>query len=155
MQKRMTSQIKRLLGEEKPTMTIHIKDLECIVDANPYVYTEDEIEHIKDLVVSLAEDIWIDKTYVAFEGNRWKDAFIVEKRWYNLMKLILRTNFGKKAGKMSEEVITESLLVLAMAYLYQMASKYGYDPEDIDISFKPKSKLDVEYFEDTRADWNS
>lgn len=155
MRKASATRLKRLLTEKKPTMIIHIMDLECIVDANPYVYSDDEIEHLKDLVSSLAEDIWIDKTYVAFRGNRWKDAFIVEKKWYDLIKLLIRTNFGKNTGELSKDVITESLLVLAMAYLYQMASKYGYDSEDIDISFKPKSKLDVEYLEDTRTDWNS
>jgi hypothetical protein len=154
MRKASAISLKRLLAEKKPTMIIHIMDLECIVDANPYVYSDDETERLKDLVSSLAEDIWIDKTYVAFKGNRWKDAFIVEKKWYDLIRLLVRTNSEKNVGKLSKDVITESLLVLSMAYLYQMASKYGYDPEDIDISFAPKTKISVEYLEDSRTDWS-
>ena len=143
----------RLMKQEKPNLIFHITNLKCTVDANPAVYSEEDIDRLYYIVSNMAKDIWLDKTYVNFKGNRWKDNFIVEERWYELIKVILKSNFGLKASKRTDNMITESLLVLSLTYLYQIASKYGFDPEDIDISFDPKTKLKVEYIEDTQKDW--
>lgn len=143
----------KLLKQDKPTLILHISDLKCKVDANPEVYSDEDIDNINYIINRLAKNIWIDKTYVNFKGNRWKDNFIVEEKWYELMRVILKSNFGLKANKKTENIITESILVLSLTYLYQMASKYGYDPENIDISLNTKTKLKVEYIEDTQTDW--
>ncbi len=143
----------RLMKQDKPNLIIHITNLKCTVDVNPAVYSEEDMDRLYYIVSNMAKDIWLDKTYVNFKGNRWKDNFIVEDRWYELIKVILKSDFGKKASKRTDTMITESLLVLSLTYLYQIAGKYGFDAEDIDISFDPKTKLKVEYIEDTQKDW--
>jgi hypothetical protein len=152
-QKTISSIKNKLLKSDKPTLIIHIIDLKCDVEVNPYNYSKEDAKHIEYIVKNLAQNIWIDKTYVNFKGNRWKDAFIYEDKWYDLIRTIIKTDFCRKASLMDKEIIGASILVLALTYLNKMLEKYGYDPEDVDISFESNKKLNIEYLEDTQTDW--
>lgn len=148
-----TKDKKRLLATEKPNIVINISNLKCIVDANPGEYSDDEVERIQGIVDTMSRDIWIDRTYVAFRGNRWKDAFINEDMWYKFAKAVIKTDFGMKGSCKTREFVEEGTLVIALTYLYDVVMKYGYSPEDIEISVKRRSTYRTAYAEDDRNDW--
>jgi len=144
---------KRLLASEKPNIVINISNLKCTVDANPGEYSDEERDRIQEIVDTMSRDIWIDRTYVAFRGNRWKDAFINEDMWYKFTKAVIRTDFGTKGGGETREFVDEGTLIIALTYLYDVVMKYGYSPEDIEISVKKRSTYRTAYAEDERNDW--
>lgn len=131
--------------------TIHCGKMN--VEVNPLAYSQDDIEKIKYLVDGLSKNILIDKTYVKFKGNHFKDAFLVEDKWYEFNKLIIDTDFGRKSGKKINDMIRETLMAIALTYLYDCISKYDYDPSEIEISYIPKYRFRVEYEEDRRKNW--
>jgi hypothetical protein len=103
----------------------------------------------------MSKNIYIDKTYVHFKKTKWKDAFIKEKSWNKLCKLIVDTNFLENASEYEERCIMESIAVLSITYLYQILCKYGYDVQYIDISIKQNSEFKVIYEIDDRKSWDN
>ena len=148
---------KKLTKSSKTKRNINlIYTLKCgkmSVEVNPLSYSEEDIQKIKDIVDTLSKEIVIDKTYVKFKGNHFKDAFIVEDKWYKFNNLVIDSDFGRKSGKMVNDVICETLMAIALTYLYDCISKYGYDESEIEIGFIPKYKFRAEYEEDTRTNW--
>jgi hypothetical protein len=148
-----TKRRKRLAIPEKPNLIINIKNLKCEVDADPEMHSEDDIERLQGIIDVMTRDIWIDRTYVAFKGNRWKDAFINEEMWYKYTKAILKSDFGTKGGSETREFVNDGTLIIALAYLYDIASKYGFCVEDIEFSLKKRSTYKTAYVIDERKDW--
>ena len=144
---------KRLLAQERPNIVINISNLKCTIDVNPVEYSEEEAERLRTIIDTMSRDIWIDRTYVAFRGNRWKDAFINEDMWYRFTKSVIKTNFGTRGGGKTIEFVEEETLIIALTYLYGIAEKYGFSPEDIEIDVKKRSTYKTSYIEDTRKDW--
>lgn len=144
---------KELLLDERPNLIINIIGLKCCVNVNENIYSPDDKKRLTYILNTMSKNILIDKTYVNFKGSRWKDAFIVEDMWYELCKLIIKTDFGRKCNKRDNEEITECLLMMAITYLYSIAMSYDFDPENIDICFKKKSKFKASYELDKRNTW--
>lgn len=154
IKKKRLSKNKDLLNLENPNLIIKILNLKCKVEVNEDVYSNEDKENIKNIINMMSKEIWIDKTYVDFKRNRWRDAFIVEKMWYEFCKLIIKTDFGKKGNKRDNDEIANNLLVLSLTYLYSIIEKYGYDTENIDIFFTKKTKFKCIYELDERTSWN-
>lgn len=138
----------------KPNLIVRICGLKCDIKVNPDVYSLDDQKKISKIINFMAQDIWIDKTYVNYKGTRWKNAFIVEDKWYELMRLVIKTNFGQKANRAQKSEILASFLVIAMMYLYDILEKYNYSVEDVDITFKTNKYVKMLYKEDPRTSWN-
>lgn len=145
--------ILEIVESNKPTIVLHIQNIDCDIDANPEVYSNKDIDRLTDIIDHMAKDIWIDKTYVSFGKNRFKDAFIVEDKWYDFVKLISISTIHK-IDRRGQRAIKESLLTIASVYLYQIAEKYGFDTENIDIQICGQSKIKSEIFKDDRTSWN-
>jgi len=143
-----------ILDREDPTLILHIQNVKCEVDVNPDVYNKNDFEYLNEIVTHMSKDIWIDKTYVSFKKNRWRDAFIVEERWYDLVKL-LTISTVEKLNKKTQNALTEALMLITITYLYQIAEKFGFEVENIDIQVKQNSKIKTELFQDNRTSWNS
>lgn len=148
---------KMILSMDKPSLNITMKNIKFSVDADEEIYSKDEVKHIQSIVDGMSKEIHIDKTYVNFEGNRWKDAFIVEDKWYELVKLIVGSNFGKtKYDKYSkseaDEIISSSMMALSITYMYGVLDNLGYDVESIELT-PLKCKFFSEYEYDDRTDW--
>ena len=102
----------------------------------------------------MSRSIWIDKTYVDFKGNHFKDAFIVESEWYKLLEAIREQLSGKKLSKKKIDYIRGSLMTVAMFYLYGILDKYDYDTSYINIVIDESCEnFHAKYFKDTRTNW--
>lgn len=154
IKKKRLSKNKDLYNLEKPNLIINIINLKCKINVNEDIYTNEDKIKIEKIVNSLSKNIWIDRTYVDFKRNRWKDSFIVENKWYELCKLIIKTKSGKNGTKKDNEEISNCLLLLSLTYLYSIIEKYGYDPENIDIYFTKRTKFKCMYELDERTSWN-
>ena len=144
---------KRLLSMKRPNIIINIGNLKCVVDADPCEYSEADVEKMQRIVDAMSRDIWIDRTYVAFNGNRWKDAFINEDMWYKFTRAVVKTDCGTKGGGKTLEFVEGGMLIIALTYLYDILMKYGYSPEGVEIRVKKRSTYKTSYVEDTRNDW--
>lgn len=135
-------------------LEINIEDLDVDFDVDPEVITEDQCCHITKILEEMSRSIWIDKTYVDFKGNHFKDAFIVESEWYKLLEAIREQLSGKKLSKKKIDYIRGSLMTVAMFYLYGILDKYGYDPNYINIYVDETCEnFHARYFKDTRTSW--
>lgn len=123
------------------------------VEVNPMSYSNEDIDRIKNIIDILSKNIVIDKTYVKYKGNHFRDAFLVEDKWYSFNKLVIDTDFGRKCGKKINDTICETLMAIALTYLYDCLVKYDYDPSEIEIGFIPKYRFRAEYEEDKRTNW--
>lgn len=141
-------------GKEHDDLVVTIDGMKFKVDVNPDVYSTTEKEKICNIVDHMSKRIVIDKTYVSYEGSRWKNAFLVEDKWYELLDLIKKTEYGKKASAEEMEEITQSLMVIGMVYIYQVLACFGYDNDEIKVD--PLSEeFDSYYDVDNRKDWDS
>lgn len=135
-------------------LEINIEDLDVDFIVDPDEITKDQCCQIAKILEQMSKSIWIDKTYVDFKGNHFKDAFIVESEWYKLLEAIREQLAGKKLSKKKINYIRGSLMTIAMFYLYSILYKYGYNPNYINI-FVDKScdKFHANYIKDTRTNW--
>lgn len=138
---------------ERHELIICIKNSRISIEVNPEVYDDYDFKEIRRIVKGMSREIWIDKTYVAYKGSRWENAFIVEKNWYKLTQLIWETELGKNVTADEKEEIDQSIMVIGLTYLYQVLESYGYECEHIDLSYIIDS-FTVEYQEDHRTSWD-
>ena len=135
-------------------LEIVIEDLDVDFDVDPEFITEEQCCHIAKILETMSKSISIDKTYVDFKGNHFKDSFIVESEWYKLLEAIREQLSGKKISKRKIDYIRGSLMTVAMFYLYGVLDKYGYDPNYINIYVDTSCKnFHAKYFKDTRTNW--
>lgn len=147
--------IEGLKPEDIKNIEICVSNLKFLVDVNPDMYSETEHNEIWDIVDHMSKEIWIDKTYVVFKGSIWKDAYIDEKRWYELIEMIKPQLFGKKITQKNKDTITIAILAIVINYMYNILEKYGYSIDDIDICVSKGSDMRVAYYNDTRTTWES
>ena len=135
-------------------LIVSIRGIEFDIKIDESIYDEAAQEDIRHIVRHMSKEIWIDKTYVDFKGTRWPDAYMVEEKWNEFMKLVWDTNFGRNATDREESEITQCLVVMSATYLYLVLKNFDYDIDYIDLEFKPcdfYSKYDI----DTRKEWLS
>ena len=141
----------RMLKNDKPNLIINLLGIKFDISVDDGVYSDDEFSKLTNIIDGLSKSIWIDRTYVQFRGNRFKDAFIKEDGWYQLNKRLTMECLGKGDG--TEDETAEALLTLAMCYLYDMLSKYGYDTETISLEFGKNMKFESMIYIDNRTSW--
>ena len=135
-------------------LEINIEGLCVDFDVDPEVITEEQCCQIANIIERMSKTIWIDKTYVDFAGNHFKDAFIVESEWYKLLEAIREQLTSKKISTKKVNYIRGSLMTIALFYLYGILDKYGYDTRYINIYIDEScEKFHAKYFKDTRKNW--
>jgi len=81
----------------------------CVdVHADPEMYDEEQIDLLIQRVELLSKEIYIDKTYVDYEGTKYEKTFMYEDGWNNLCNLVKKTKYGKKATKDEDDQLRES-----------------------------------------------
>jgi hypothetical protein len=79
----------------------------------------------------MANNIYVDKSYVQFKGNKHEDTFMLEEGWKQFCKLAIDTNFNKNWTIQKDRLLFETYQVLIVAYIEEILKKYGYDCEHI------------------------
>jgi len=144
---------RKMLKSKKPNMLINITGLRFDVEVNSEVYSEEDCDRLSEIINHMAKDIWIDRTYVNYSGNRFKDSFIREDAWYDFIHLCVSSDFGRK-NKKKHNAIMEAIIAISTAYILGIVKKFGYNLEDVNFELTEDSKFNVSYFVDNRKNWN-
>ena len=122
-----------------------------INESNIGIEDRDKIKRILDIC---SKEISIDKSYVQFNGTKYKKTFIREQGWNTLTYYLIATNMGKNVDVFQELFIMESYNLMICCYLYQVLEDYGFDTKDVLLEIKDKSKFIIEIQEDTYKEWD-
>ena len=148
----MSSKKKTRKKKNNPVIDVEIelvfKSKIKVIDEEEF-YDKTTLKEIQKIVNHFSKNVFIDKTYVCFNGNRWKDAFIKEEGWKELMSLLAETNYGE----IDNEDITVSLLAITHAYIFDILEHMGYDVKPLQLNFGKSVNFMSRYSEDKRTDW--
>jgi len=139
--------------KDRRDMILHITGIKMDAVMNPERYGEEDRKKVQDILDHMTKDIYIDKTYVNYDGTRWKNAFIVEDKWYEFLNLVRNTNFGRSATDEQMEDITDCVLAMVLIYMYQTIEGMGWDTNNIELKFIDK-KFESSYEYDNRTSWD-
>lgn len=150
MDKKISSKLNIKQIEDTPDLVFHFIDPPLEVDLDPDFFDKKEQSRIKNLVKELKESIWIDKTYVAFKGSNYSDAFLQEAGWKSLCNLLVLSDFGKNLNEANQAQVIESYCAMLMCYMYEeLGSKFGVtNHEHLFLKLDTSVELDVEVFLD-------
>ena len=70
------------------------KRVSMLCSVNSDVYNDNDLKTALDQLDVIAREIWIDKTYVDFEGTKFKKTFLLEGGWNELRDLVKATDYG-------------------------------------------------------------
>lgn len=101
-------------------------------------------------LLQMAEEIRIDKTYVSFEGTRYKNVFLREDGWNTLSKYIWQTDCKSPGMRAVMRKAFESMIT---AYMEHVADLLGYDSAYIDFQVDPDSDIKLKLVKDTAREW--
>lgn len=126
----------------------------CVnIDVNPEIYTEKDKKRMFQIANELGNKICIDKSYVEFPENKHQDTFMYEEGWKELCRLVLHTNFGRKATKKEDQQLFEAYSSMICIYLSNCLKSYGYDDENFSVELAEGSQFHVEVFFDYCQEW--
>ncbi len=141
--------------EDQPpeNLNITLKGMRISIEVDSDFYDDDEYVKIREIVKRMSRNIWIDRTYVCFKGNRFTDAFINEKEWKKLIKLIIDSDYGKNVTEEEEDKLAKSFVTIGICYLYSILISFGYDVSHIEL--EPSSlSFTASYEDDYRTSWD-
>lgn len=99
----------------------------------------------------MAREIWIDKTYVNFEGTKYKNVFLKEEGWNELMSFIWKT---KRARSETDHlVLRKAFESMIVAYMEHVAYLLGYEPGQIEFWVHPDSNIEMRMYKDVAKEW--
>ena len=102
-----------------------------------------------------SKHIYIDKTYVDFEGTKYKKTFLREDGWKELCDLVFKTKFGNKCKKDDNDRMLEAYSSIIVCYLYQALSDLGFDVKNIHLEIADQSRFMVEFHKDVCEEWKT
>lgn len=105
-------------------------------------------EELLALVDELKQSIWIDKTYVGFEGSKYSDAFLTEDGWKRLCELVVESDFCTRLPPQGQEQLVEAYSIMITCYLYGELCKRGIDYDHIDINVSRDDDIEAEIYVD-------
>lgn len=129
------------------------KDVRVNFDLNPNVYDEKDVKKVEDALEILSKEIWIDKTYVDFEGTKFEKTFMYESGWNALRELVLDTDYGRKCTKYQREIIDGAYKEMLVEYIRMVFDEMGWDTENMAFLIDDKKPFKVEYYPDTAREW--
>ena len=101
----------------------------------------------------MAEKVYIDKTYVAFKGTKFKNVFIREDGWSQLCDYVWKAKKRKSAT--DHLVLRKAFESLIVAYMEHVANLLGYDPRKIDFWVDPDSDIRLQLAKDVAKEWQT
>lgn len=81
----------------EPLVVFRDVDMEIVI--NHDAFTKEQADEILDIVNIASKNIYIDKSYVAYEGTKYEKVFFKEDGWNEFKLLLLKTTYGSKCTK--------------------------------------------------------
>lgn len=125
----------------------------CLDVSTDDTYSEEDVARIKEILDTAVKNVYIDRSYVSFEGNKHQDTYILEKGWIDLCKTIIESNFCRLLNKAERELMNEAFRMLIVGYAYTVLSKFGYETEGMAFNFIEDSSFIAEYEYDRIQEW--
>ena len=127
-----------------------ISDFELEIIFSNKNTTIDEVEAQENLQY-MAKEIWIDKTYVKFKGNKYKNTFLNENGWNLLLSYVQKAN--KKNNIIDQIILRKTFESIILAYMDHILNLLNYDPYLIDFRIKPSSYIKIQILKDVAKEW--
>lgn len=114
------------------------------ISFNNEVFSKKDQKRLKSLILNTIDEIWIDRSYVDYNGTKYENTFILEDGWNTVCTLAIKHMYLKTATIDEIEMLYESFAIIICCYVYQLLSDAQFDIENIYIDIKHKSKFLVE-----------
>lgn len=145
---------KKKVEEEKFELLFIFKYVCVNCEMNDELDEETQAQ-VNNALKLLTKEIHIDKSYVDFEGTKYKKTFLREDGWKELCDLVFKTKFGNKCKKDDNDRMLEAYRSIIVCYLYQALSDLGFDIENIYLEIADRSKFMVEFHKDVCEEWKT
>lgn len=145
----------KLGGKNKDDFDLmfELSNVKVFVIANPEMYNDEDVAKIEEIVKTMSRKIFIDKSYVDFPENKHRDTFLELEGWESVCKLVKRTKYGKITTDAADSLLHEAFKTIALAYLYDVLEKFGYDIENITLDVLNDTGIAVRFYKDTIQEW--
>lgn len=145
----LKSQKKQSSGD-KPRIDLifHFVDPKVDIEIEDGWIDEDSEKELVDLINDLKKSIWIDKTYVGFNGSKYSDVFLTEDGWKHLCEMIIISGFGRVLPQVGQEQLAEAYQIMIVCYLYGEIIKRGWNHEHVKITPTEDKDIEVEIYLD-------
>jgi len=110
----------------------------------------DEESARRDLLF-MAQDIRIDKTYVAFKGTKYENVFLKEEGWNQLSKYVWTPK--SERDPTFHIVLRRAFEQMIIAYMGHIADLLEYDPAKIEFWVEPESDIKLRLVKDVAKEW--
>lgn len=108
-------------------------------------------ERARQDLLQMAEDIRVDKSYVAFKGTKYKNVFLTEEGWNALLSYIWRAK--DRATPVDQVVLRKAFESMIVAYMQHIADVLGYDSAYVEFQVDPESDIRTRLVKDTAREW--
>ena len=131
------------------------KGVSMLCSVNSDVYDGDGLKAALDQLDVIAREIWIDKTYVDFEGTKFKKTFLLEGGWNELRDLVKATDYGADCTRTQTANMDAAFRAMIIGYVDMAFAELGWDVENMAFDVAENAKFRVEYHKDVGEEWRN
>lgn len=131
------------------------KGVSMLCSVNSEVYDDDDLKKALDQLNIVADEIWIDKTYVDFEGTKFRKTFLLEGGWNELRDLVKATDYGANCTKTQAASMNAAFRAMIVGYVDMAFTELGWDVENMVFDVTEGAKFRVEYHMDVGEEWRN
>lgn len=137
----------------KVNLVFHFTDVQLDVALEEGFFDEESEKEVMSLVDDLRKSIWIDQTYVGYDGSKYSDVFLTVEGWEALCAMLVLSNYGEHLHPKSQEQVVEAYQVMTVCYMLTELEKRGWSHEHIKIMPKDDANIEAEiYLDETPLD---
>ena len=135
-----------------------IKNIAFDVEFKTSFFDEETEEEIKDFVKHFSNEIYIDKSFVNSNDNKYNDVFLTDDGWESLKHMILISSYGQKLSKKDQLMLTNVFTSIAECYiLHSLVSYFEFEyiniADHIELVPSAKSNFVVIVTKDLATEW--